>query len=512
MSLIITNILLLLTISCSALKEADLNINEKNFQDGRNRFEMYKRYTDFDSPEYSECYTDALESLNIGCKYLTDDIQHRLAFKFFDCFREKLGRDLINCKEDEDIKDCYKRVGKDSDYTDFFTHTNNMCYFLQSQIWYRNVNKATSRLIEKSQDIGQQLEDSRLKQKELIDLQEKQINSGKEVKYLIETAGDGVSKLMTDFRENTFEQRNMIGEIFEKISSFQRLFFTESSWLYSMVYYSATMFLSYLLTSTKKTSSSRFWIFSIFIMGLMSEYFLTYISNSGLIFDSHVPEIFHKKISFIRGIFASVAIIVWAIMAYRFQDMDKVNNQLLLKIQEQNEQLKFLLQNGRISNGHISSEHNFVFDTPEKLKISNVVEHHEEEVEKEAALDEEEDTGESSSSDEEDPTISFSSSSNRSTPSCSRASTPFSFIDQEEIKSLTESTPMRQLAKEAKLQKRWSSPVDNSSSHRYNLRRRTSINYRDMLTGESDREFRKRIQEAAKKSYENSQEFRKRFK
>lgn len=344
MNLIKKLCLLLLAISASAFDGT--HINNKQFQEGKVRFEMYKEYTDQDGPNYSKCYTEAIKSLESGCKGLTDEQQHRLAFKFVDCYREKLGRPLINCDPKESIPSCNERNGDNSEYVNFFTHTHNMCYFLKSQAWYKSVNKATSRLITTSENIGYQLEDSQKKQKELLDMQEKQINSGREVKSLIETTKSSVNGLMRDFEEKASVQRNMIEDIFDRISSFQSLFFTESSWLYSMVYYSATMFLSYLLTSTKKTSSSRFWIFSIFIMGLMSEYFLTHISNMGVLVDSRVPEIFHKKINLLRGTFASIAIVVWVILAYRFQDIDKVNNQLLLKIQEQNEQLKFLLQNG----------------------------------------------------------------------------------------------------------------------------------------------------------------------
>lgn len=343
MSLIRKFTFIFLVISTTAVEEEA--INKQQFQQGKQHFEMYQKYTNKESPEYSKCYTEAVEWLHIGCKELTDEQQHRLAFKFFDCFREKLGRPLINCRKDESIQDCDKRLKESSEYSNFFTHTHNMCHFLKSQHWQKRIHQATSRLISSAQDIGFQLEDSSKKQKELLNMQERQINSGKEVKNLIETTKSGVIGLMKDFEEKASDQRNIMENIFDRISSFQNLFFTESSWLYSMVYYSATMFLSYLLTSTKKTSSSRFWIFSIFIMGLMMEYFLTHLSSMGVLTDAHVPEIFHKKINFLRGIFASTAIVVWVILAYRFQDIDKVNNQLLLKIQEQNEQLKFLLQN-----------------------------------------------------------------------------------------------------------------------------------------------------------------------
>jgi len=43
---------------------------------------------------YGPCWTAALESLETGCRQLTEDVQHELALKFVRCFLLKTGRQV----------------------------------------------------------------------------------------------------------------------------------------------------------------------------------------------------------------------------------------------------------------------------------------------------------------------------------------------------------------------------------------------------------------------------------
>ena len=88
-------------------------------------------------PKYGDCWTDAIRKLEQGCKKLTDDVQQSLALQFANCFLEKAGQKTYPCKEDSDIRQCFNEMNDRAftAYNNFFTHTQSICYFLQTQIW-----------------------------------------------------------------------------------------------------------------------------------------------------------------------------------------------------------------------------------------------------------------------------------------------------------------------------------------------------------------------------------------
>lgn len=75
----------------------------------------------------------------IGCKRLTDDEQSRMALTLANCHLAKAGFDTYPCDETMEIKDCLNPMKGDSisfnAYTEFFTHTQDICFFLQSQVY-----------------------------------------------------------------------------------------------------------------------------------------------------------------------------------------------------------------------------------------------------------------------------------------------------------------------------------------------------------------------------------------
>lgn len=67
---------------------------------------------------------------------LNDEVQSRLALNFANCFLEKAGLRTYPCEPDTPISECLVNIDNNAftTYSNFFTHTHNMCYFLQSQV------------------------------------------------------------------------------------------------------------------------------------------------------------------------------------------------------------------------------------------------------------------------------------------------------------------------------------------------------------------------------------------
>ena len=74
-------------------------------------------------------------------------MQSRLALDFANCFLDKAGQRTYPCTGNNDeFKKCMKEMDSNAftAFSNFFTHTHNMCQFLMSQMWRENTAKTIS--------------------------------------------------------------------------------------------------------------------------------------------------------------------------------------------------------------------------------------------------------------------------------------------------------------------------------------------------------------------------------
>ena len=82
------------------------------------------------------------------------------------------------------------------------------------------------------------------------------------------------------FRSSTSEQRNLIFEVFDRLSKLQNLVLGEVSGFYSLIFYPTAFLTVYLLTSTSRTAAARFWLFVLFGCSLALERFIVNLTVS----------------------------------------------------------------------------------------------------------------------------------------------------------------------------------------------------------------------------------------
>ena len=99
-------------------------------------------------PRYGPCWLTAMSKLQAGCTDLTDQSQARLALSFTNCFLAQSGQRVYPCDDEEDMAECLQLVDNNAftAYSSFFTHTQNMCYFLQSQAWQEQTDNTVHKL------------------------------------------------------------------------------------------------------------------------------------------------------------------------------------------------------------------------------------------------------------------------------------------------------------------------------------------------------------------------------
>ena len=284
-SFIIAHVFILLRREASCF---DDNINGmESTVAGRQKYEAIVR--DSKMPKYGICWSDALKNLEVGCKHLSDDIQHRLALKFANCFLLATGRQQYHCPDNFELSDCTKDMALEAyiAYNEHFTHTHNMCQFLQSQIWQEQTDSTINRLTDTSVEAIQKIEVSnalqnKVMQKQNESLQNQQIfiERGQELKRLLEDSSIDVHKLFEEFKDTTSEQRDLLFEVFDKLTGLQSLVLGEFTGFYSLLFYTISILISYMLTSTPRTSGSRFWLFLLMTCNIVVERFLAYSGAS----------------------------------------------------------------------------------------------------------------------------------------------------------------------------------------------------------------------------------------
>lgn len=109
--------------------------NDQQLQEGQLNYNLAVR--DSQMPRYGSCWKKALQDLEDGCRKLTDDMQRWLALQFTNCFLDKAGQTTYPCENNADISVCLSQMNNNgfTAFTNFFTHTQSMCYFLQTQVW-----------------------------------------------------------------------------------------------------------------------------------------------------------------------------------------------------------------------------------------------------------------------------------------------------------------------------------------------------------------------------------------
>ena len=266
-------------VSCFTWTSDDTQlVADERYKLGKEKLNELRQLTTM--PKYSQCWTQALDNLENGCQRLSDDTQHRMALQFANCFLLKTGRVTYPCEKTDEISKCTQNMPSEaySTYSQFFTHTQNMCFFLQAQVWQEETGNTINRLSNTSATVTQQLQEaSELQGKMLKDQNmslENQgvlLNRGLELKKTLEESSIDVHRMLDDFKNSTKEQKIILFEVFDRMNSLQSLVMGEFTGFYSFIFYTLSILISYLLTSTPRTSGARFWLFVLMTLNIVFE-------------------------------------------------------------------------------------------------------------------------------------------------------------------------------------------------------------------------------------------------
>lgn len=266
---------------CSNVLSDDLKfageVDKTQYELGRTHFESLQRYSKM--PKYGKCWTNTLVSLQEGCKQLTELTQSRLALAYLNCFLQVYGKDPYPCDDSINVQDCTLGITESdrSSLATFFTHTQDMCYFLQAQVWHEITRNMITTLSQTTTEVMENLADAINLQKEALSNQEIIITQSMNLSHMINSSSEN----LYIFFNRTHQQLNLIIGIVDAISFFQKVLYGKISLINSITYYCVWVCGSLLFTSTARTKSARFSmiIFVIFNMFIDFLLYLMYIGN-----------------------------------------------------------------------------------------------------------------------------------------------------------------------------------------------------------------------------------------
>jgi hypothetical protein len=323
----------------------------KFIEEGRSQYNLLQQRVDI--PHYGLCWKSSVISLHDGCRHLTEDAQTDVALKFTDCFLKMSGHESYECENHPVRGDCIKNMPDRAfnAFTEFYTHVYNICFFLQSQIWHEETERTIDRLSTSSAHVSKQLEEAEevqtmllQQQRESMSVQQELLSHGLSLSDILHTSQNNLQAIMQEFRTSTFEQKKMLFEVFDRLTSLQAWAIGEISWLNTVVFYSSSMIVMYVVTATQRTQDARIWVFLIVTFNAVIERVFV---NQFLQSSTDQPEMCNQNLYWwiwqCRKVMLSICAIWIAIAIYQYCDYNVVNHQLLLKIQKQNmDVIKFL--------------------------------------------------------------------------------------------------------------------------------------------------------------------------
>ena len=190
-------------------------------------------------------------------------------------------------------------------------------------------------------------------QRDSLEYQRQLVENGTFLSQAIEASRGSVQEMMEEFKLSTLEQRNMIFEVFDRVSRLQNLVVSEVSWLYTVVFYCFSLLVIYLVTATRRTADARLWLFLILTVNFGVERAVIKLSlpseqvtsSRTSAMDVQLGELVTARVWMVRNAAVFISFLTLAVMAFRFKDYNMINNQLLEEIRRQNLDLKMSMEN-----------------------------------------------------------------------------------------------------------------------------------------------------------------------
>ncbi|XP_044252316.1 uncharacterized protein LOC123003563 [Tribolium madens] len=316
----------------------DGNDSQEMIEQGRAHYQLLREKGNL--PRYGTCWKGALEHVEDGCKNLSEDTQSDMALHITNCFLEMSGHETYNCELDKKPNLRSICINSMSDrafnvYTEFYTHVQNICWFLRGQIWYETIS-------ENSFKVGKRLEESAKNQEELLEAQKESL----EIQRKVLKHEKMLEEVLGDLYVSTKAHQEILGVLTRSIAKFQTWVIGEVSWFDSILFYVISGLFIIIFTTIKRTASARLPLLLILCTNLVIERFICYIliSDDSLVDTRILYDDIYSYVWYCRYFFIFVLVFYLLYHSYNYKDMMLENIKFLQMISKQNAKIIEMLQ------------------------------------------------------------------------------------------------------------------------------------------------------------------------
>ncbi|RDD38876.1 Protein brambleberry [Trichoplax sp. H2] len=331
-------------------------VSSENIKHGRNYLSQLRKWS-----ETAQCWHEALMQFQRGCKHLSSIDQSRLAISLTNCHLAQSGHPIFPCSNNQSIEECTQTMDKADFiiYTEFFTNSISICFFIRNQQWQENTEFIINQLSISSLETAKKLKKSLQYHEQLLQKQHNSLENQKLIiqnERLLKESIKNSTEDMTDIlaKTNSKAQENYqtiraafssLGNNLRYLTSLQMLLLGEFSTIYTSIYYVIGVSLAYLLTTTPSTANARIWLYLVLTINVIFERVLTAILHSYRPVDNKIKDTIYSTTWIGRRIFIGICTMILVISYIKYRDYKKINNALLEKITKQNMEIKALLNN-----------------------------------------------------------------------------------------------------------------------------------------------------------------------
>uniref|UniRef100_A0A1X7UEI2 Uncharacterized protein n=1 Tax=Amphimedon queenslandica TaxID=400682 RepID=A0A1X7UEI2_AMPQE len=276
MHIVYKSLLLLLMASPLMADKENVPVYEENPSNtwgkiGEEKVEQIRR-----EAQHSTCWKEALVSLETSCKNLSDTSQSRLALSFANCHLERSGRRTYPCIGGQSIRDCTSPNVMDNfafqTYTEFFTHSSHMCFYLQSTLWRERTERTINDLGKTSTEVVSKLEESLEYHKKMETLQSTSLSNQRDIlsheqkiASSIQAGHTRFSNYFEEMIEKAEKQKLLLDSIFSNLNKgFDGIQWFLTSILGEVTYFGTILFFFLtliVLTLLPQFGYSRLWLY-----------------------------------------------------------------------------------------------------------------------------------------------------------------------------------------------------------------------------------------------------------
>ncbi|XP_054859943.1 uncharacterized protein LOC129346619 isoform X2 [Eublepharis macularius] len=237
-------------------------------------------------------------------------------------------------------------------YTEFFTHVQSICYFLQNEAWQQRAQSTALRLTSASEDVARQLastnqlaeETARVQNATLLS-QERILQDGELLRQTLQDSSQGVRQAFRDLQDSAGEQRVVFAEIFNHVAFLHRFVVGKSSAVYSVLFHLLSVAAVLVLTSSQRTSGAR-----CILLALVGASIYLESTICSLLMDNSEGgyDLMEESLSFWVGLsrwgFAVVGLAVAAYCIWSYKDPIRQSQEVLQSLRETQVEFQRLLQ------------------------------------------------------------------------------------------------------------------------------------------------------------------------